>query len=64
MLPSDQLRPSPRFWTFLAAFPHPVTAPRAMALRPLSNVDTKGAFLAFPHEAGHLRTMGGYGFTD
>lgn len=64
MLPSDQLRPSPHFWTFLAAFPHPVTVPRAMALGPLSNFDAKGAFLAFPHEAGYLRTMGGYGFTD
>jgi len=61
---SDLLRPSPQFWTFLAAFPHPVTVPRAMALGPLANFDAKGAFLAFPHEAGYLRTMGGYGFTD
>jgi len=64
MAPTDELRPSPQFWTFLAAFPHPVTVPRAMALGPLSNFSTKGAFLAFPHEAGYLRTMGGYGFTD
>lgn len=64
MLPSDQLRPSPQFWTFLAAFPHPVTVPRAMALGPLSNFETKGAFLAFPHEGDYLRTMGGFGFTD
>lgn len=35
-----------------------------MALGPLSNFDAKGTFLAFPHEAGYLRTMGGYGFTD
>ncbi len=64
MVTSDHLRPSPQFWTFLAAFPHPVTVPRAMALGPLSNFDAKGAFLAFPHEAGYLRTMGGFGFTD
>lgn len=61
---SDQLRPSPQFWTFLAAFPHPVTVPRAMALGPLANFNAKGAFLAFPHEGDFLRTMGGYGFTD
>lgn len=64
MFASDQLRPSPQFWEFLAAFPHPVTVPRAMALGPLANFDAKGAFLSFPHEGEFLRTMGAYGFTD
>jgi DNA-binding CsgD family transcriptional regulator len=35
-----------------------------MALGPLGDFDAKGAFFAFPHETGYLRTMGGYGFTD
>lgn len=58
------VRPVPQFLMFLAAFPHPATVPRALTLGPLSNFNAQGSFFAFPHHGDHLRTLGGYGFTD
>lgn len=58
------LRPSPQLWVFLAAFPHPITVPRALVRGPLSNFAAGGGFLSFPVDAETLRTMGGYGYTD
>lgn len=62
-LAGDVLRPSPQLWVFLAAFPHPITVPRALVRGPLSNFSAAAGFLSFPTHGGNLRTMGAYGYT-
>lgn len=58
-----QLRALPQFMRFLAAFPHPATVPRSVALGPLAPYGAGTCFFAFK-DGDSLRTMGGFGFSD
>lgn len=60
---TTQLRALPQFMRFLAAFPHPATVPRSIALGPLASFGATTCFFAFK-DGESLRTMGGFGFSD